>query len=214
MRFCVPWLHNSHNTPLTLPTHRHPSFLTHSHATLYSSLLLSHLNPSHPIPSHTLTLIWTVTPTSIMPSSQAASGHLAVDPKFLSSQPPSTAKASEPNRSKSYDPSKKHITEVPMTRRNWYKHVNWLNVFLIVGIPLLGCIQAFWTPLYWQTAVWAIAYYFMTGLGITAGESTEPLGHRAFRLHVCRLSSIMGSHVILRYHPSPHLPCRRWRGRC
>lgn len=57
-----------------------------------------------------------------------------------------------------------------MTKKNWYKHVNWLNVFLIVGIPLLGCIQAFWTPLYWQTAVWAVAYYFMTGLGITAGE--------------------------------------------
>ena len=57
-----------------------------------------------------------------------------------------------------------------MTRKNWYKHVNWLNVFLIVGIPLLGCVQALWTPLYWQTALWTVVYYFMTGLGITAGK--------------------------------------------
>ena len=57
-----------------------------------------------------------------------------------------------------------------MNKKNWYKHVNWLNAFLIVGIPLLGCIQAIWTPLYWQTAVWTVAYYFMTGLGITAGK--------------------------------------------
>ena len=58
-----------------------------------------------------------------------------------------------------------------MTKSNWYKHVNWLNVTLIVGIPLYGCVQAFWTPLKWQTAIFAVAYYFMTGLGITAGES-------------------------------------------
>lgn len=56
-----------------------------------------------------------------------------------------------------------------MTRSNWYKHVNWLNVYFIIGVPLFGCIQAFWTPLRWQTATFAVIYYFMTGLGITAG---------------------------------------------
>ena len=111
-----------------------------------------------------------------MPSSQPAAGHLAVDPAFLSSQPSPMAKTSEPNRNKLYNPSKTHITDTPLTRKNWYKHVNWLNVFLIVGIPLLGCIQAFWTPLYWQTAVWAVAYYYATGLGITAGKHL--LNHR------------------------------------
>ena len=49
-----------------------------------------------------------------------------------------------------------------MTSANWYKHVNWLNTFLIVGIPLIGLVIALWTPLYWQTAVWSIAYYFAT----------------------------------------------------
>lgn len=110
-----------------------------------------------------------------MPSSQPAAGHLAVDPKYLSSQPSSAAKTSEPNRNKTYDPSKKHITEYPITKKNWYKHVNWLNVVLIVGIPLFGCIQAIWTPVYWKTAVWAVIYYFMTGLGITAGISLSTL---------------------------------------
>ena len=49
-----------------------------------------------------------------------------------------------------------------MTSANWYKHVNWLNTFLIVGIPFIGLITAFFTPLYWQTAVWAVMYYFAT----------------------------------------------------
>jgi len=79
------------------------------------------------------------------------------------------AKPSEPNRAKSHDPKKIHITETPMTRTNWYKHVNWLNVTLILGIPLYGCIQAIWTPLRLQTALFAVVYYFWTGLGITAG---------------------------------------------
>jgi stearoyl-CoA desaturase (delta-9 desaturase) len=52
---------------------------------------------------------------------------------------------------------------------NWYKHVNWLNVYFIAGIPLMGCIASIWTPLKFQTAIWAVGYYFCTGLGITAG---------------------------------------------
>lgn len=51
----------------------------------------------------------------------------------------------------------------------WVKQINWLNVILIVLVPLYGCLQAFWVPLQTKTAVWAVVYYFMTGLGITAG---------------------------------------------
>lgn len=106
-----------------------------------------------------------------MPSHQPAAGYLARDPQYLSPEKVtgSMAKSSEPNRSRTYDPKKPHITEQPITKKNWYKHVNWLNVTLIVGIPIYGCIQAWWTPVRWQTAIFAIAYYFMTGLGITAG---------------------------------------------
>ncbi|KAI9732642.1 MAG: stearoyl-CoA 9-desaturase [Cirrosporium novae-zelandiae] len=104
-----------------------------------------------------------------MPSSQPAAGHLAVKPEHISSHLSSMAKTSEPNRNSKYDARKPHIADIPITRRNWAAHVNWLNVFLIVGIPLYGCIQAYWTPLQWKTAIWAVAYYFFTGVSITAG---------------------------------------------
>ncbi|GAQ45560.1 acyl-CoA desaturase [Aspergillus tubingensis] len=65
--------------------------------------------------------------------------------------------------------SKIHIADTPITLRNWHKHVNWLNVTMIVLIPLYGCIQALWTPLRLKTAIWAVAYYFFTALGVTAG---------------------------------------------
>lgn len=79
------------------------------------------------------------------------------------------ARESTPSRRSRHDEAKPHITETPLTRANWYKHVNWLNVTFIIGIPLFGCVMAFWTPLQWKTAVWSVLYYFMTGFGITAG---------------------------------------------
>ncbi len=81
------------------------------------------------------------------------------------------AREATAGRRSRYDVSKPHITETPLTKANWYKHVNWLNVVFIAGIPLFGCVMAFWTPLQWKTAVWAVIYYFMTGFGITAGMS-------------------------------------------
>lgn len=60
-----------------------------------------------------------------------------------------------------------------MTRDNWYKHINWLNVVLIIGVPIYGLAQAWWTTLQWKTGLFAVAYYFMTGLGITAGKSGD-----------------------------------------
>ncbi|KAJ9319535.1 hypothetical protein DTO271D3_304 [Paecilomyces variotii] len=62
-----------------------------------------------------------------------------------------------------------HITEMPITWRNWYQHVNWLSVFFIIVIPLMGFIAAYHYPLQRATAAFAIFYYFNTGLGITAG---------------------------------------------
>lgn len=96
---------------------------------------------------------------------------MAVDPTKLSSQPTAASQPApqEPVRNKKYDPKKAHITETPMTRKNWYKHVNWLNVVLIVLIPIAGCVTALWTPLRLPTAIFAVLYYFATGLGITAG---------------------------------------------
>jgi len=67
------------------------------------------------------------------------------------------------------DLKKRHITQTPITRWNWYRHVNWLNVFFIIGLPLCGFVAAVWTPLRWQTAIWSVVYYVATMLSITAG---------------------------------------------
>lgn len=68
------------------------------------------------------------------------------------------------------DSKKAHIADIAITRQNWHRHVNWLNAFLIIGVPLYGCIQAFWIPLHLKTAAWAVFYYYLTGVGITAGQ--------------------------------------------
>lgn len=65
--------------------------------------------------------------------------------------------------------NKPHITDLPITWGNWYQHVNWLNVYLIIGIPMAGLYWAAYTPLQTKTAIWSVLYYFATGLGITAG---------------------------------------------
>ncbi len=65
---------------------------------------------------------------------------------------------------------KVHIADTPMTWGNWYKHVDWLNTFFIVIVPIIGFISAYWVPLHLYTAIFAVIYYFNTGLGITAGK--------------------------------------------
>ncbi|KAK3082176.1 stearoyl-CoA 9-desaturase [Coniosporium uncinatum] len=135
-----------------------------------------------------------------MPSHQPVAGMSAVDPEYLSSQPSPMAKSNEPNREKKYNPEKKHITEYPLTRENWYKHVNWLNVTLIVMVPLYGLITALWTPLKLKTAIFSMIYYYCTGLGITAGyhrlwahrsySATKPL---ELFLALCGAGAVEGS---------------------
>lgn len=71
---------------------------------------------------------------------------------------------------KGSDASKVHISETPMTWGNFHKHVNWLNTTFIVVIPALGFISTYWVPLQLYTAIFAVVYYFNTGLGITAGK--------------------------------------------
>jgi len=56
-----------------------------------------------------------------------------------------------------------------MTWRNWYQHINWVNTTGIVIVPFIGFLLSLSTPLKRPTLIWAIIYYFWTGLGITAG---------------------------------------------
>jgi len=53
--------------------------------------------------------------------------------------------------------------------KNWWKHLNLLNCYLIIIVPMLGLWGAYYTPLSWATLIWSVVYYYNTGLGITAG---------------------------------------------
>ncbi|EEU33459.1 uncharacterized protein NECHADRAFT_73308 [Fusarium vanettenii 77-13-4] len=76
----------------------------------------------------------------------------------------------EPLRSNTkYNPKKVHIADTPMTWPNIHLHINWLNTTLIIIIPIIGFISAYWVPLHLYTGIWAVIFYFNTGLGITAG---------------------------------------------
>jgi len=81
----------------------------------------------------------------------------------------STSKAAAAAPVPAAAPVKRHISDQPITLKNWYKHLDILNVTLIIIVPIVGLWQSLYTPLYLKTAIWAIVYYFWTGLGITAG---------------------------------------------
>ena len=77
----------------------------------------------------------------------------------------------QPLRSGAYDMKKPHISELPMTLRNWYQHLDWLSIYFILVIPILGLVAATQIPLRLYTVAFAVVYYFMCGTGITAGTS-------------------------------------------
>ena len=101
-----------------------------------------------------------------------------------------------PSGHANYVSRKIHITETLMTSSNWYKHVNWLNVALIVGIPIYGCIQAFWVPLQLKTA---------------SGRSSTTSPRDWYHSWV---PQTMGTYILLCYSPSSNCPgrTRRWCG--
>lgn len=53
----------------------------------------------------------------------------------------------------------------PVTWSNLLNELNWLSVYILTIPPLVGIVGAFYVKLQWETAVWAVAYYFLTGLG-------------------------------------------------
>jgi stearoyl-CoA desaturase (delta-9 desaturase) len=57
----------------------------------------------------------------------------------------------------------------PVTWSNLLNEINWLSFYILTVPPVVGIVGAFYIKLQWETAIWAVAYYFLTGLGITAG---------------------------------------------
>lgn len=64
-----------------------------------------------------------------------------------------------------------HISEQPWTWNNWYQKLNWLNITLVILIPLSGFIVALsgLVPLQRNVLMFAIFYYGLGGISITAG---------------------------------------------
>jgi len=50
---------------------------------------------------------------------------------------------------------------------NW--KINWVHTILLTSTPMIALIGMLTTTLQWKTAIWGTIYYFMTGIGITAG---------------------------------------------
>lgn len=69
------------------------------------------------------------------------------------------------------DSKKVHISEQPWTLDNWHQKINWLNFVLVVLIPAIGIYCAFkqFTTLDKNTLYFALAYYVVAGITITAG---------------------------------------------
>ncbi|KAI7855985.1 delta-9 desaturase [Circinella umbellata] len=72
------------------------------------------------------------------------------------------------------------LFDEPTTLQNWHKHVNWIQSILLLGAPLVALYGIFTTELQTKTLIWTIAYYFITGLGITAGYH-RLWSHSAYR---------------------------------
>ncbi|KAG5518529.1 hypothetical protein PMAC_002925 [Pneumocystis sp. 'macacae'] len=62
-----------------------------------------------------------------------------------------------------------NIYDDPWNFKNWYQKINWINSIIVVGTPILGLYGIFTTKLYYNTFLWSIVYYFLTGFGITGG---------------------------------------------
>ncbi|KAF7336370.1 Acyl-CoA desaturase [Mycena venus] len=57
----------------------------------------------------------------------------------------------------------------PITWNNLLSELNWWNVVFLGLTPLLGILGAYHTKLRWETALFSVFYYHLTGFGITAG---------------------------------------------
>lgn len=107
-----------------------------------------------------------------------------------------------------------HISAQPLTLRNWYKKINWLNTTLVVLIPAYGLYLARSTPLTRPTLLWSILYYGMTAFGITGGYH-RLWSHRCYsaRLPLRLFLAFTGAGAIqgsIRWWTANHRAHHRW----
>jgi len=57
----------------------------------------------------------------------------------------------------------------PITLGNVLHNMNWISFLVLTVTPTLAIYGTFTTAYNWKTALWSVIYYYITGLGITAG---------------------------------------------
>ncbi|GAA5942829.1 stearoyl-CoA 9-desaturase [Sporobolomyces koalae] len=67
----------------------------------------------------------------------------------------------------------------PITWKTLPQNINVISTLALTVVPALSIYGALTTEVKWQTALWAVIYYFYTGLGITAGYH-RLWAHRAY----------------------------------
>lgn len=58
----------------------------------------------------------------------------------------------------------------PIQWKNLLSEIQWVSAIALTITPILAIYGMFTTQLQLKTFIWAAIYYFITGLGITAGE--------------------------------------------
>ena len=71
----------------------------------------------------------------------------------------------------------------PFRWKNALSDLNWLNVVILIVTPVIGVIGACFTKLRWETFLFSVFYYYVTGLGITAGYH-RLWAHRSYNASV------------------------------
>ncbi|RAH82799.1 stearoyl-CoA desaturase [Aspergillus japonicus CBS 114.51] len=67
------------------------------------------------------------------------------------------------------DYQKRDPTREPMTRLNWYKHLDWWGITFTMIVPLYGWYQFWKAPLHPKTFIFAVVFGHISGFCITAG---------------------------------------------
>lgn len=90
---------------------------------------------------------------------------------LMGSKEMTTLDSSDPTATLKNSQLRKHISEQPWTIGNWYQHLNWLNIVLVVLIPMIGWLLYLtnMVPLHLNVLLFAIFYYGVGGISITAG---------------------------------------------
>ncbi|KYQ88446.1 delta 9 fatty acid desaturase [Tieghemostelium lacteum] len=65
------------------------------------------------------------------------------------------------------------------TFQEFFQSLNWLHIFLLIGIPIVGIIGAMFVPLTKPTLILSIIYFHLSGMGITGGYH-RLFAHKAY----------------------------------